>query len=235
MIFLWILGALLLLLLFLLFVGIKIRVSYKEEVTLSVSVLGIRIPLLPKPKKKINLRQFTRKRNAERLEKERLSAIKKQQRKQEKEKKKKAAKSAKKNEKKKRLPTEQTPVKDEPSMISLLLSLVGGIVDKFAGMLRVDAARIRITVGGPDAAKIALTYGIVSQGVAYLMEILMHKTRFYRPKNEYVSVVPNFLAETTTADISLIFTVRLWHFVNIGCTFLYRFIKEKIRRASVQA
>ena len=119
------------------------------------------------------------------------------------------------------------PVKDEPSMISLLLSIVGGIVDKFAGMLRVDVARVHITVGGKDASATALTYGIVSQGVAYLMEILMHKTRFYRPKNEYIDVVPDFLAQTTTAEISIIFTVRLWHFVNIAFTFAYRFIKKK--------
>ncbi len=235
MIWIWIFSVILLLVSFILFVGVKIRVSYNGEIRLSVSVLGIRIPILPKPKKKINLRKFSRKRHTDRLRKEQSQAAKKLQRKLEKERKKKAAKSEKKNSKKKKLPQEQTAVADEPSMISLLLSIVVGILDKFAGMLRVEVARVRITVGGADATKTALTYGIVSQGVAYLMELLMHKTRFYRSKNEYVSVIPNFLAQTTVADISLIFTVRLWHFVNIACTFLYRLIKEKIRRASVQA
>ena len=119
-------------------------------------------------------------------------------------------------------------------MISILLSIVGDILEKFFGTLGVEVVRIRITVGGPDAAATAITYGIVSQGVAYLLELLSLKTAFRRKNNEEVFITTDYLSRETTADVSIVFTLRLWNFIRIACRFIIRFIQEKIRRESVQ-
>ncbi len=232
MTWLWILAAITLLFIFLFTVRVKIVVSFDGSVALCLRVLGVRIPLLPKPTKKIRPADFTLARHKKRIRNDAERAAKKQQKLLEKKRKKAEKKAAQKKDKKKKLPQTEVTVKDEPSMVSLLLSVVGGVLDKFFGKLRVDLVRLRITVGGPDATKIAMTYGIVSQGVAYLMELIAQKTKFRRTKNEYISVIPDFLARSTTADISLIFTVNLWYFLNILFTFAFRFIKEKIRRES---
>ena len=111
--------------------------------------------------------------------------------------------------------------------MSLILRIVGGVLDTFFGKLRVKIARVNIVVGGPDAAKTALTYGIVSQGVAYLMEQIATKTKMTRARNTYVSVVPDFLASKTTADLLIIFRLRLIDLLSTGIVFFIRFMKEK--------
>lgn len=232
MTWLWILAAIVLLFVFLFTVRVKIVVSYDGNVVLFLRVLGIRIPIMPRPKKKIHPADFSLKRHQKRLQKDAERAAKKHQRELEKKRKKAAKKAAQKKDKKKKLPQAEVTVKDEPSMMSLLLSVVGDVLDKFFGKLRVDLVRLRITVGGSDATRIAMMYGLVSQGVAYLAELISQKTKFRRTKNEYIDVTPDFLSQTTTADISMIFTVNLWYFINILFTFAYRFIKEKIRRES---
>ena len=233
MTWLWILLTVLAVFLLILFVNVKIRVGYREDVTVAISVMGIRIPLVPKRKKKIRLRDFTLKKHQKRLSRESEKEKKRRQKQIDKDRKKKAAKEAKKKEKAKKLPKD-SEVSDEPSMVSLLLSTVAAVLDKFFGKLRIEVARVRITVGGEDAAKTAITYGIVAQGVAYLFQLLEQKTRFYRKKNEYISVVPDFLAKKTTADISLVFSVNLWLFINVAFTALIRIIKEKIQRKNAQ-
>ena len=122
-------------------------------------------------------------------------------------------------------------MKDEPSAIRIVLRIVSGVLDTFFGKLRVKIARVNIVVGGPDAAKTALTYGIVSQGVAYLMELISYKTKMTRARNTYVSVVPDFLAKTTTADLLIIFRLRLIDLLSTGIVFFIRFMKEKTASA----
>ncbi len=233
MIFLWILGVILLLLVFLLFVGVKIHISYKDDLALFVSVLGIRIPILPKRKKKINHRQFSYKRHRRRLLRESKAAQKKERKRILKENKKKIKSTQKKGEKKK-LPPDDTSSEKEPSVTSVLLSVVSDVLEKFFGTLGVEVVRIRITVGGPDATATALAYGAAAQGVAYLLELLANKTAYRRKKAENVSVAADFLSRKTTADVSLVFTLRVWNLLRVAFVFLSKFIKEKIRRASVQ-
>ncbi|MBQ8746737.1 MAG: hypothetical protein IJZ08_02590 [Clostridia bacterium] len=232
MIFLWILGAIFLLFAFILFVGVKIHIEYKDDLTLFVSVLGIRIPLLPKRKKKISPRKFSYKRHRKRLIRESRKAAEKERKRILKENQKKLKAANVKNGKKK-LPPEQKK-NDEPTVVSVLLSVIVDLLDRFFGTLGVEIVRLRITVGGPDAATTAITYGAAAQGVSYLLELLAHKTVFRRKKADSVSVTADFLFKKTTADVSLVFTFRVWNLLRVAFVFLSKFIKEKIRRASVQ-
>lgn len=223
MIALWIVLGILLFLCALILIPVSIKIGYKEEVTLSVGVPGIYFPILPKKEKKakpLSKKKYEKLllKDAERAEKKRLADQKKVQKKKDTDKAKQAEKEQKAND---------AEMADEPSTISLVLRIVGGVLDTFFGKLRVKIARVNIVVGGPDAAKTALTYGIVSQGVAYLMELIATKTKMTRAKNTYVSVVPDFLAQKTTADLLIIFRLRLIDLLSTGIVFFIRFMKEK--------
>ena len=223
MIALWIVLGILLFLCALILIPVSIKIGYKEDVTLSVGVPGIYFPILPKKGKKakpLSKKKYEKLllKDAERTEKKRLADQKKAQ-------KKKDAVKAKQAEKEQK--AKDTEMADEPSTMSLILRIVGGVLDTFFGKLRVKIARVHIVVGGPDAAKTALTYGVVSQGVAYLMELIATKTRMTRAKNTYVSVVPDFLASKTTADLLIIFRLRLIDLLSTGIVFFSRFMKEK--------
>ena len=223
MIALWIVLGILLFLCALILIPVSIKIGYKEEVTLSVGVPGIYFPILPKKEKKakpLSKKKYEKLllKNAERAEKKRLADQKKAQKKKDTDKAKQAEKEQKAND---------AEMADEPSTMSLILRIVGGVLDTFFGKLRVKIARVNIVVGGPDAAKTALTYGIVSQGVAYLMELIATKTKMTRAKNTYVSVVPDFLAQKTTADLLIIFRLRLIDLLSTGIVFFIRFMKEK--------
>ena len=223
MIALWIVLGILLFLCALILIPVSIKIGYKEEVTLSVGVPGIYFPILPKKEKKakpLSKKKYEKLllKDAERAEKKRLADQKKAQKKKDTDKAKQAEKEQKAND---------AEMADEPSTISLVLRIVGGVLDTFFGKLRVKIARVNIVVGGHDAAKTALTYGIVSQGVAYLMELIATKTKMTRAKNTYVSVVPDFLAQKTTADLLIIFRLRLIDLLSTGIVFFIRFMKEK--------
>lgn len=223
MIALWIVLGILLFLCALILIPVSIKIGYKEEVTLSVGVPGIYFPILPKKEKKakpLSKKKYEKLllKDAERAEKKRLADQKKAQKKKDTDKAKQAEKEQKAND---------AEMADEPSTISLVLRIVGDVLDTFFGKLRVKIARVNIVVGGPDAAKTALTYGIVSQGVAYLMELIATKTKMTRAKNTYVSVVPDFLAQKTTADLLIIFRLRLIDLLSTGIVFFIRFMKEK--------
>ena len=223
MIALWIVLGILLFLCALILIPVSIKIGYKEDVTLSVGVPGIYFPILPKKEKKakpLSKKKYEKLllKDAERTEKKRLADQKKAQ-------KKKGTAKAKQAEKEQK--AKDTEMADEPSTMSLILRIVGDVLDTFFGKLRVKIARVHIVVGGPDAAKTALTYGIVSQGVAYLMELIATKTKMTRAKNTYVSVVPDFLASKTTADLLIIFRLRLIDVLSTGIVFFIRFMKEK--------
>ena len=220
---LWIILGILLFLLALILIPVSIKIGYTDKVTLAVGVPGIYYSVLPRKEKKakpLSKKKYEKLllKDAERAEKKRLSE-------EEKVRKKKNSAQAKQAEKEKQ--QSDSGATDESSAISLVLRIVGDILDTFFGKLRVKIARVHIVVGGPDAAKTALTYGIVSQGVAYLLELLSNKTKMSRKDNTSVSVVPDFLATKTTADLLIIFRLRLIDLLSTGIVFFIRFMKEK--------
>ena len=184
-----------------------IILKYDGELTITVTVLFFKFRLFPKKQKKINLRKFSYENYKKRLEKER--------KKQEKKAAKKAAKDQKKsvaaNESPKKKTASET-IEDIKDYVALALDTV----KCFLSHLRIDVFRALVTVGGKDAASTALTYGIVSQSVAYLAETLSNVTHFRRRYNTKIEVVPDFLSDRISAEIEIRFRVRLIHLIHVA-------------------
>lgn len=225
MIWLWILLGIFLFLAILFLLPLSIRIGYGDEVALSAGLPGLYFSILPKKKKTPNLRRFSAKKYRKLLEKDRLAAEKKAKKEREKALRKKQSTKEKESERKKRLPP--TEKSDEPSIISRILPVICPVLDTFGSRLRVKICRMHITVGGSDAAQIAMTYGVIAQGVSYLLELPSQKTKFRRARDADIDVRADFLLAKTTADVEIIFRLRLLDLLAVGIKFLFLFLSQK--------
>jgi len=229
---LYIIGGILLLFIGIGFLRATVTIEYNDDVALSVKVLFFNIKILPKKKKKpLDYSKFSAKKLRKLLkkqeEKEKKKAIKKAKKKAKKAKKKaakKEAKAAKKAADKKlrrRDPEaffkhqaeEKAKKRSLSDILSLIKAVLEVVVTRFRKHFRIKITRIRINVATGDAAKTAVMYGVISQSVAYILEILDRSmnVKYAKPEDYDVGVDADFLGEKTTADIKLAFSLRVWH------------------------
>ncbi len=204
----------------------EVIIKYAEEFGLAVSVLGLKFNIIPRKAKKVKPRNFSPKKLARREAKAEKEAQKRAARQKEKQKKKEEKKAAEK-ERKKQGKQKKTSILE---MLPLILTLVKTAVGRFAKHLRVRVARLHISVGGEDAAKIALTYGVISQSAAYIAALLdsTHTLRF--PARSDVNIHADYLSEKITADIEIGFSVKVWQVFDILIRTAAAFIKEQFKK-----
>ncbi len=207
-----ILGILLFLVLLLL-LRVKISViSDGGDAKLLLRIMGLPIKLFPRKQKKqkIRMSDYTPR------------GLRRAQKKKDK----KALREAKK--KKTQEPSDEEVEKAPLSeTVSAVTTLAKKIISKFFRHLRIDVARIRISVGTPDAAKTAILYGAVCQGVAYLTEVLQNVTNVKKTKKTEVSVSADFVSGKTQADIDISFSLTVWQALDILLGAAFEYIKNK--------
>lgn len=194
----------LLLVALLLLLRLRFDICCAEEVTLRLRVLGIPIPLYPPREKKVRVSRFKRGYPTEK------------ERKKEKPAEKQAEKAAK--------PAEKIPLGEK---IDIILSLVKKLCQKFFRHLRLDVSQIVITVGADDAASAAITYGIVSQSVAYLLAFLDAHLNIRKKRRGEIAVRCDFTAERTVCDIRITASLAVWQLLDIGISLAYNYFKGK--------
>ncbi len=213
----------------------KVIIELRDELSLTVSVLGIKIPILPKKPKKYNLKKYTLKKIAkrdEKAEKERLEAEKKKaekaKKKAEKAKEKKRQKAAlKKMSRKERRELKAKKRASRPAipdMISLFSEVIGLFFSGFLSHLHVYVARIRITVGSDEAAKTAILHTAICQALYPTLIFLDRKSNLHGIKKADVYIEPDFCSEKISADVKIAFSLNLF---GLLCTVLkpaFRFL-----------
>ena len=205
----YIVAAVLYVLIALALLRIRIVLSYTEEVSATLRVLFFRFPLYPR-KKRVSLRRYTYRRYRNRLlaqrKKEAPSKPKSQGR-----------ASAKK----------KRPLKESMRTYQYLFSrLYKRILHHF----RIDVARLHVIVATGDAAQTAIATGIVSQTVAYVMEILSNHTNLHHSYRADVRVEPDFLAEKSRVSCKLLFSLRVYEIIDIGIRFFYHYLLVSMHR-----
>ena len=189
----WIIFALILLgLLAILFIPLSVSVSAADNapLTIRLQILFFRFSLYPKKRKtyrRMSARAWKKKKQAARLKKS-----------------KKQSKKASESKKAKKT------TKDHIRLFRLLLSLLSRTHKGLLSAFRIRLCRIYVAVGTEDAAKTAITYGIVAQVLATILEITDQFVRTRRAK-ECVRIYPDFCAQKILFDISLFFTSNLFH------------------------
>jgi len=91
-------------------------------------------------------------------------------------------------------------------IIKTIKNILEAFFKSHARHLTVRAARINISVSTSDAASTAILYGVVSQGVAYILEILNTLNNLKPIKNSDINISADYISEKTSADIKLIFS-----------------------------
>lgn len=225
-IFLTVLGILLLLICAVMFLRVSVIIEADEGARVFLKILFIKIKLVPKERKKINLRDFESKRFKRKQEKEKKKALARKKSKQKKEAKKKQKKDIAK-EKAKEQPKKKMSVSEIMDIVGLVSKLVGTFFVRFAKRLRLDLARIHITVGGEDAASTAISYGVVCQGVSAVVELLDRITNITPEKNRDIAVGVDFLSDKMKVDIKLSASLRVWHVFDMLFSVAIKFVKEK--------
>ncbi|MGM9647240.1 MAG: DUF2953 domain-containing protein [Eubacteriales bacterium] len=200
-----------------------VEVEYHTDVRVTLKVLGLTFRIMPKIKKPPKLSDFTPKKYRKRLErdekrrlKQEAKKAKKQALKEQKKAEKKAAAEAvkqglsavggkKKKEKKKK------GFAEIMELVLVGLDAAKGLFKSFGKHFQIEAVRLKIAVGGEDAASTAILYGIVVQFVTYLCHGLAAITNFKVRKPEDIAVTADFLSDQLTMDLHFIFRLRVWH------------------------
>jgi hypothetical protein len=209
---------------FILSIWIRIIVEYDgtsaNVLTVKLRVLFITHTVVPEKRKKINPNDYSYKK----MQRLHESELKKQS---------KAIKKRKKpdtdTEKK---TSSAVTLSDIPALIDSLKGTVGAILKKFARHLRVDIHRFTISVGGDDAVKVALMYAAVSQGCAYILETLDNYCKIIDKRHSKTTADANFLSADTTADIKLVFRLRIIHALDLLLSTAIGYVKTKNKQNS---
>lgn len=216
---LWILCGIVALVCLILLIPIGIELRYDGEITLSARTAFLRFRLIPKRRKKIRLRNFSKKRYEKMLAKEKEKAEKKRKTRSVRTSQHKEAEQKRDGGEKK-----TTLAADLWELRDIMLDIFGDFVRK----IRTDRLKIHLTVGASDAASCALLYGAASQFTAYALELVRSQTRI--SCREDVAVTADFASEETYADIELCFRVHVGNVLasvfRLGIEYFKKMIKE---------
>ena len=202
-------------------------ITYKDEVSLFVKVLFIKIKILPKSKKKKGPHSMSAKK-AEKIKKKLLAkkekkkqrALEKQRKKTEK---KQGVSSAKQNKK---------SISEILDMIHMITDIAKAVIKTFFGHLRIKVSRLHINVATGDAASTAIAYGAVSEAVFYLYAVLQPLDGISLPDRKDVSVTADYLSDASTADVKIYFSIRIWHVLHVALVALKKLISHLIKMKS---
>ena len=205
----------------------KVRIICQGKIRVIVSVLGIRFTVFSDQPKKKKKRLLHRCDNPDKV-------LKKELKRQERAHKKKLKKKKQKVIKKINQYKGGQPDPNLVENLQMILALVKKLYSVTKDTIKIKVRRMHLRIGSSDAAKTAVTYGVVVQSASYLLEwIETHFTHIKR-KPGAMTIEPNYLSETTTSDIDIIFSIRLRKAVSIALN-MYSAFKEERKLALEKA
>lgn len=201
----------------------RVRVTVKhntdsgDEPEIYVSYMFLKFGISPKKKKRVNLRDYSYKRfqksekkrlkkESRKAEKAKAKAAKKEADKKAREAARQAAKAAKKEAPSQTSGTASSP-KEEPkkkgivSVIWEIKHLIFDALKRFPTKLRLDVSRLKLRIGGKDAATTAITYGAVTEAVGALLVVLESFMKVKRGHENEIEIVPDFTSGKIDADV----------------------------------
>ncbi|MDD4772118.1 MAG: DUF2953 domain-containing protein [Eubacteriales bacterium] len=209
----WNIAAILILILmlfvFILISWVRITLIYDHTLKLYVGFWFFRFNLTHKKEKPVRLRDYSIKS----LRKKRAAFRKSQKLKQE--------KKAPEESAKKRKAT------DINRMLGQIVQIIYMLIKKFHKALRVDIKRFVIVVAAGDAAQTALMYGAVSQTASYIFAMLEENFEIKYARGAPTGIEADFLEDKWSADLHIVFRVRLINLLILAARGFTEYIKFK--------
>ena len=211
---------------------LKIYIRMTDAFGLRAGLGPIVLTLAPaKPKKAVNLKDFTYEKHQKRLQKEHARARKKAEKSEQKKQAKALAKEAEKTAREEAAAEENgEPVKK--FTLEAILGIIEFVLEefpRFTSYIHTEIRMLDITVAGKDAADCAKKYGIIAQLTSYLLEILDNGTAMKPVKSDAVAVRADFLASKTVYKMDIRIRLRLFSIVRVGFHTLVWYIKTKVK------
>ncbi len=228
-----------------LFWRVKLIYICREGSVLKLRTCFITLTLVDtKAKKKPKKKDYT----DSAIAKKRKKAEKALEKKKKKAEAKKAAKEAKKEAKKKAKEaakngnaenTEETPKKkkkfafkfpdDVEKVFDALSTLFGELLYPIIKNARIKFESFVLTVACPDPADTAVRYGIISQSVAYFLDILANSARLSDKEIGKVVLGYDFLSEKTTLDLEMSVTFSVWKLLYVILRGLVKLLMKALK------
>jgi len=119
--------------------------------------------------------------------------------------------------------------KDYLSLLDEFSDALFKLLSTFSGHIKIKTARLLITVATPDAAKTAMLYGLVSQSLAYVTELLRNYTDYKPSVRDNIGVYADFCKEKTVLDLDIKMRIRVWHLFDSLIKGIGTYISTKIK------
>ncbi|MGM9645176.1 MAG: DUF2953 domain-containing protein [Eubacteriales bacterium] len=193
-----VIGCIILLIAAFLAMRLNVVVSYKDSLCVYAKVLFIKIPIYPQKEKEKKKKKKEKKPPEKAVEKE-------------------EDKKEEKGDKK------VSPVKILWQMRESILRLI----EKFFGYLHFKFIRLKITVGCEDAAKTAIAYGLTTQSVAYLIEILNNISNVDISKHSEIYVKSDFISQKSSFDGKVVLYIRVLPLFKVAFRAIKEFFKAR--------
>lgn len=210
-----IIGAVLLPITLILLLRVNITIIYNTELRVMLRVLFYKKQLYPKLKKRVKPSDFTYKKILSKRRRAERKAAKK------------FAKKVKKAASKEGKEKEGLAFSDVPTLLDTIRQISGVLLRTFFRHIKIRIIKINIAVACSDAAQTAIAYGAAAQSLAYLLEFFDNIAKVKYESNSEVNVVPDFLSEHFSADIEIVFTLRVIHLLDISIKTAYNYLKGK--------
>ncbi len=196
---------------------IRVTIDMADELLLWVTVCGIRIDILPKKPKKYKLSNYTLKKIAKRDKKNaakeekkaKAKALKKKKKADEKKRKQEEEAKLTKAERKARKAAKKASMPPLPPLISLLVKTLGYFFPGFFGKFHFHIARVKLTIGGSDAAQTALLYYTVTNAIAPALNFIEKNAHLHGRKTAEIDVRPDFLSNEIKTDVKIGFSTSI--------------------------
>lgn len=216
--------------------GIFIKLS--EGFTLRAGLGPVVFTLVPKKEKSKNrkkprLSDFSYKKHLKRLERDARTEAKKTAKKEKKKQKKLAKKKDAVEEKAKETAEKSTaPLAEKIHSVFELISFILDEFPRLASYIHIDVRKLYVTVSSSDAAVTAEMYGGICIGVSAALELLAHKTKLRKIKDNAVRINADFLGEKTDVCVDIKMSISVFSVLRVGAHTLAWFIKKQLKHKS---
>ena len=109
-------------------------------------------------------------------------------------------------------------------MISLFLNIIKLLFSGLFKKFHFHVERLRIKVGGADAAQIALTYGAITNGLHPLFAFLDKASNLHGVQNADIEISTDYLSEDIVADVTLGFSTSIGGILGAILKVAFKFI-----------
>lgn len=215
-------AAIILLIVLLLMLKLSVRVNLVDDVSLVIGIGIFKKKLFPSEEKEVSLSDYKikkfRKLKEKQKKKDKKKALKKSQ------------KSSKKSADKQGGEPKEKQKSDIPGLIKIITEVVKVFLRRFGHHLRIKVSRLHIIVASEDAATTAIRYGAICGAVQCLLEFLYNCSHLTLPKNEEITVIPDFTSEKLRANIDITFSFRVWQVFDMLLRSGWAYIKHSLNK-----